>query len=543
MSITLRPIVERELRSHVGCGRLQRDRLSAAAIAVVTLLALAISERWVSGFNLARVLRMLPLSSILPFGLLVIGLSRAQSLLTTDRREGTLPLLLLTHLSGYDIVLAKVLQALVFETSLALAGVPAAILPSVAVGLTLPEVGLAILGCLNVLFFGLALGLLISVVADGPGAQVLCAWIIIPWLVASTPIGTLIPLGGLRETITALQIFNPCDALAHLYAAAAGFRPADYWRSLLASHGLAWGLLALAGFLLPKACRRQAALGVRPHRYALWRRWWVHGRRTRLEWRRRMLNRNAFYWLVSREVWPTTQVWLLLAIPSLLWIWLTWLTWSRRGLNVTVVWAVAAAASWLCVLVPMIPREASRQLIQDRQTGALELLLCTPLDTNGIVRGQWLALIRRFWLPLCLVIALSTALMIVGYATFGFGGMLDPEDRGLWLFSWSTAILLLPLNLMSLSWVAMSRAISAKSAGEATGWAVLQVLGLPAFAVWILSLIGHWIAGDPGWGWTLFLILGGFVATPSIWAWRARTLLRTTLREAAATPYSGRRSC
>ena len=47
--------------------------------------------------------------------------------------------------------------------------------------------------------------------------------------------------------------------------------------------------------------------------------------------------------------------------------------------------------------------EASRQLGTDRHNGALELLLCTPLDVPTILRGQWLAIVRQFAGPVCVV--------------------------------------------------------------------------------------------------------------------------------------------
>ena len=147
---------------------------------------------------------------------------------------------------------------------------------------------------------------------------------------------------------------------------------------------------------------------------------------------------------------PAVQVWLLLAVPTLGWGWLTWIAWVVRGLNITVVLVIAAAVSWLVSLLAIIPREASRRLVDDRVTGALEVVLCTSLGTKALLQGQWLSLARRYSLPVLAVMAAGAALMGSGYATFGFGGMLDPEDRALWLIAWLSGIVLLPLWLTAL---------------------------------------------------------------------------------------------
>ena len=140
-----------------------------------TLLLAAIAERWTTGgLNFSKLMKMAPLASLGPFVLFIIGLNRAVHLLAVERREGTLPLLLLTHLNGYDIVLGKLLQALAMELTLLLATVPALLLPLLASGYKANELTLILLGWLNVLFFALALGLLISAYADGSKVTVGC---------------------------------------------------------------------------------------------------------------------------------------------------------------------------------------------------------------------------------------------------------------------------------------------------------------------------------------------------------------------------------
>jgi hypothetical protein len=108
------PIFARELRSERESHRLRKQRLVAGLIAGAILVVLIFAERWVGGISLRRLISVIPIAiaGVGPFMLLVIGLSRAGNLLSVERREGTLPLLLLTRMTGHDIVLGKLLQAL-----------------------------------------------------------------------------------------------------------------------------------------------------------------------------------------------------------------------------------------------------------------------------------------------------------------------------------------------------------------------------------------------------------------------------------------------
>jgi hypothetical protein len=55
--------------------------------------------------------------------------------------------------------------------------------------------------------------------------------------------------------------------------------------------------------------------------------------------------------------------------------------------------------------------EACRRFVEDRRSGALELLLCTPLGVEEIIRGQWRALRRQFAGPAILILALAATLL------------------------------------------------------------------------------------------------------------------------------------
>lgn len=510
--------------------RLYRERGTGAFTALVALAALLTADRF--GFiDLGKTVRTLPFGGIIPALLLVMGLSRASALLSVDRREGTLPLLLLTHLSGFDIVCGKVLHALATEVLVFLAIVPTLVLPLAAAGFNAPEFALAVLGSLNIIFYGLALGIFASVWADGPKATAVCLLLLLPPILYAGPIGFILPGSGVRRLFTAMDWATPLAALAHLGTAAAGVHPGAYWWNLATSHAIAWGWLLLAGMALPRAVRWQLGWNLERSRSSRRR---ATSRSPSVAQRARLLDVNPFSWLCNRRRWPSVKMWATLMVPSFAWGALALLTWAGPGVNAGYIFAIAIAMSWALALLAGIPAEAAYQLVEDRNSGALELLLCTPTNEQRIISGIWLDLRRRYLGPLMTVLFLSLAMAIGGYLTQGFGGMLDADDLPTWLVGWLTGIVFLPIMLVSLCWVAMRRALFVRNAGEASAIACFNVIVLPAFGVGLIfSMMGN-SAGFGG----LFALLGLFLGTVMLRARYARVILFAQLRQAAASRYS-----
>lgn len=523
------PIFMRELRCREHRRTWLRQRLRIAFAAAAVLMAFITLDTWGGGLKITRLVAVAPFVGMAPFLLFIIGLHGASSLLSIERREGTLPLLLLTRLTGFEITFGKLVQSLAAQTAIFLAALPALVLPMLAVGFDFIETCLLTLACLNVLFFSLALGLLGSVFGDTRKTSSWCLFIFLPILADSTPFSFFLPGGQIRDVLVALQWLNPCAAVAHAPSAAIGFRPGIFWGYLLVTHAVAWCFAIIVGLLLPAAVRREAGLNVGIRRP----RWWQKARNPR----RPLLNRNPFLWLNSRD-WATFAVWFWLVVPAFGWAWLTWLIWATRALNVAVVFAIAVGLSWSLVLLTFIPTHASRQLLSDRLSGALELILCTPVTVQEIARGIWLSLQRRFLLPLSLALLLSAGLMITGYFTSGFGGMLDPEDYSRWLLHWSLGIFFSPLALYALCWMSMKRALFARNIGEVTAIALLQVLGTVAFVLATLYWTTFLIGANPDSRFVTILLILSALTTFIAFALTARRTFLQNLRSSAVHSFA-----
>jgi hypothetical protein len=285
------PILTRELHCLNWRRTFYRQRLSVGMTASTVLLALVLVDRFGGGISLMRMGILGPVLGILPFMVFILGLHGASELLAMERREGTLPLLLMTRVSGWDIIFGKLWQAVFTQGAVSLAAVPGLVLPLLAMGMGYTEFCYLVLAYANVVFFSLALGLLGAVFTDTRSAASWCLFFFLPVLVYSTPFTMFLPGGKLMQELALLQWVNPCAAVAQAPSAAAGFRSARFWEYLLVSHGVAWLLAGAAGWLLPFTTRHLAGR-TQTRRWS----WFRRQRTSSFEMRAPLLERNPFLW-------------------------------------------------------------------------------------------------------------------------------------------------------------------------------------------------------------------------------------------------------
>jgi hypothetical protein len=117
------------------------------------------------------------------------------------------------------------------------------------------------------------------------------------------------------------------------------------------------------------------------------------------------------------------------------------------------------AAFALHVLVKgLVITQASRRFAEDRQSGALEILLATPLPAREILDGQRRALRRQFgwlvWLLLFMNLSLTLATCLA-YRHLHMSG----RDQFVFLSFFVIGALLLFVDLHCLPWIAMLEAL------------------------------------------------------------------------------------
>src|SRR2546426_9114768 len=161
--MTILPIVARELRvaSRHRSTYWLRTGAALALIIVGTWLFLMMQRETVPPHEIAQVLFGILTGGAVLYGLFVGGLSTADCL-SEEKREGTLGLLFLTDLKGYDVVFGKLAASSLNAFYGALAVVPMLGVPLLMGGVTLGEFGRMALVAVNTLFFSVALGIGVS---------------------------------------------------------------------------------------------------------------------------------------------------------------------------------------------------------------------------------------------------------------------------------------------------------------------------------------------------------------------------------------------
>jgi len=177
----------------------------------------------------------------------------------------------------------------------------------------------------------------------------------------------------------------------------------------------------------------------------------------------------------------------------------TLLAWVATLLAIRLVWGIGASTTPLVFLsVPFasllltaparieVGIQASRFFAEARRTGSLELLLCTPLTPEEIVKGHWLTLRRRFFAPVAAVVALVLLLLVFELAEAGRDFISFAVFMGgKCLFQIAAFI----TDVLAAGWVGMLVGLTAKKPSQAPGLTVLYTVALPAFAFCVPDLV------------------------------------------------------
>jgi len=406
------PIVTRELR----VAARKRGTFWLRVAAALTALVIGSGCMFLSGLQGVQTSGMgTALFSTLAWLCLAGGLSAGlfftSDCLSEEKREGTLGLLFLTDLRGYDVALGKLLANSLRSFYALLAVLPVLAITLLMGGVTGAQFWKSALAQVNALFVSLAAGMFVSALSrDSQKA-----------LTATLFLLLLLALGGpIADTIisaTQQRGFEPRWSLsspAFVLAAAGVWGPsAYYWVALVVTHLLGWTMLALASALVPHTWQERKKAGARQNQgwaYA----WRYGGARRRLRLRRKLIGPQPVAWLVCRERWQSLGLWLLAILIvggfGAALIWDTereiWIFWNGIGGLFTLLLYLWAAS------------QACRFPLEARRSGLLELLLATPLNERQIVAGQWRALVRMFGWPVLLLLGVQLSMATLSQVAF-----------------------------------------------------------------------------------------------------------------------------
>ncbi|MSU57299.1 MAG: ABC transporter permease [Pedosphaera sp.] len=527
------PVVERELRSSSRRFGTYWVRTIVAAVVVA-----------ISGFMVMAMRDEQPkdVAEMIFWGIsigamiycLLVGIHSMADCISEEKREGTLGLLFLTDLKGYDVVLGK----LVANSLNSFYGL-ASVLPVLAVtlmmgGITGLRVARVCAVLLNTMFFSMCVGIFASACSRLLRRANAFAFAIILFFTGVIPGLGAWAAWKLELRFTEWEFFLWTSPV-YSYMSAQQLpvpllSPVGFAGALAVIHSLGWFFLLLACFVAPRSWQDKPA-GVRRLRWRDRLKNWSYGAAaSRAAFRRRLLDANAFFWLAARERLKPAWVWTFLGVVACSWIW-GWVKfghdWLSEGIYITTALVLNAVfKNWFAAA-------ATRQLSDDRKMGSLELLLSTPLTVREILRGQALALRRQFLGPVLIVLLAEIVMMVAGMRH-----AMDGADRTVWLNLWVWYFMvLLVADLIALYWVGMWMGLASKNPKRAYSDTAGRVLAMPwiVFSGFMLLTALLSLRGRTDLSWKFFLGfgIGEALALDLIFALWARHQLLTQFREVA----------
>ena len=458
---------------------------------------------------------------------LLAGTWLTSDCVSSEKREGTLGLLFLTDLNGFDILIGKLVSSSFAAFYGLLAIVPLLAIAILMGGVTLGEVGMVAMLLANTMFFSLSAGLFASTLTPN-GRKALYATVLLIFSASIWPLLAMMVCQALEKPLSnqegiLLAIPSPVFSCFISPVGGDGSLPhakSAFLSSLAFVHLEAWLLLLLASRWLPYlAFERSKSFGRRGWAWR-WRNWSFGEGEGRLRYRRKLLDRNAFFWLAAREQRKPIHVWLMLSTILGLWLLAAW-----RYPNYFATPETCFGLGFVIqgILKIWFSSEVCVRLNEDRHSGGLELLLSTPLTVAEIARGQAAALRRQFLAPMLFVLFLEGAFVVAMWRTA------HTVDTATLSLAVAAGMLCLPLDLWALRWAGMWRALTQPKLDRALlgTWGQILVLPWVVYAGVLSSkdlveyMVGRWLPTDSRSALALWTLLNlAIVLAFGLWARR-----------------------
>ena len=532
--MTFLPIVERELLVTSRRHATYSTRLVVALVAIVIGIFFYIANLRTPTHLVANyIFRGLSVLALLYC--LAAGRRSTADCLSEEKREGTLGLLFLTKLKGYDVVLGKLAATSLNSFFCLLAIFPVLAVPLLMGGITNGEFWRMVLVLVNTFLFSLAVGIFSSTLSRNArramGANFL--WFLL--------LGFTLPACGIAiayftpSNMVIDELFYCCPVFSFYitFTKLYWLRWDHFWWSIAIVHAMTWLLILIASHVLPRIWQDRPAEKGKTRLRDRWQTWVYGNPAKRKALRKRLLDINPFLWLAARAWFKPVGAWLGLAIIAGWWLWVrTFLdsSWHDEMLCFTTALLLNALLKlWIAV-------ETGQRLADDQKLGALELLLSTPLTVSDIIRGQFLALRRQFLGPLIFVVAIEFGL------TFALAWYAPLYAARTHAFG-NAGLLLLAVDLAALFWVAVASALTAKNPNQASINTIFRILILPWLGWFVIVTITNvWLmlhgSNDLGWKFYLYLWVWLGLLADAIFGLSAWWLVRTRFRELALQRFS-----
>jgi ABC-type transport system involved in multi-copper enzyme maturation permease subunit len=410
------------------------------------------------------------------FGLcLLSGIFLTADSISSERREGTLGLLFLSELKGYDIVLGKFVALGVNAFYGLLALMPAAALSLLLGGVTGAQFWRTALALTNMLFCSLAVGMFVSAFARDPPTS-MANTLVVLLLMAALPLLATVS-NRLYPSLAwqAIELVSPFLAFLRAGDLSYAGQPKGFWAALFVSGLVGCVFLAIASAILSRSWKLGASLSqpARRHLVALSR---TSTQKTQSAKRRlELLGRDPVQWLTHRQLGHQGLAWLVVAAWGAAVAAVLALSPGGAGSPLVSTYIVLPFGFLLKLVFAV---QATRFFVESRQSGALDFLLCTPLSTREIVHGHAKALALAFFWPVMIFVALlfvPTSVQATRALNDGGLGRAFSVIQGAVL-----TVVRLAMDMFALGWFGMALALTSRRPALASARTVLLVLILPS---------------------------------------------------------------
>jgi ABC-type transport system involved in cytochrome c biogenesis permease component len=420
-------------------------------------------------------------------------LCSAACLLTSDavsseRREGTLGLLLLTKAGDLDVLLGKFCSNGLTSLLALLALVPVFAIPVLGGGVTGTEILRKGLALGNALVFALAVGIYASAPeSDRVRAARKAIFTSVLW--NCVPLVALVGAAQGAKLLSLPAIFSPVLALACASDSTYQSAPYLFWLGLAGGQVASWFMVKRAAGELGRTLREEE-VSVTPILSSTI----PQSAEPRIP---ELVDdeHGPVHWLVDRQRGVRAAIWAaaLIGISANAGT-IALLRFVGTGMGFMPYYSVPGFVTSIlggCLLA----WAASRFFLDARRRGELELLLTTPEGSKNIVSGQWAALKGMIAGPL-LVMMVPFVIQVLTYATrpvgsFGF----------YFLFSAVLGVVNTLLSVATLCWIGMWFGL--KSRGQAA--TILRTVALAKLVPYIGAVVAQMIliplmasGGGPG---------------------------------------------
>ena len=473
---------------------------------------------------------------------MMAGIFQTADCISEERREGTLGLLFLTDLRGYDVVLGKLASTSLNSFYTFLAVVPVMALPLLMGGMTVGEFWRVTLVLVVTLYLSLSVGMLISTLSRDARGAMSGTFLVMLVLAAMMPVFWVLTVSGKSSRgFEFLMLASPPlafrSAFDNYYS---GWKGAgNFWKCILTMLAVGTSCLLAASVLLPRLWQES---GEATREKRNWLRW-PFANWTRLRARsagQRLRDTRPYLWLATRDGRPRVLAHWAFGVLTPVWVCLFLRLMSEssqtnRSSNFLYVILMLMTFVMHLVLKCLAAAEASRRFSEDRASGALELLLVTPLPPAEIVASQFRGVWLSFrWCYLVLTVLNLTLMMFVLHTT-----MFDRNNTpvrmiaimlgGGLLFLFVDSFALIKVGM----WTAMTQTRHARTFLSTIMRVLLPSwLGIVLFVFLISVGALNGINGTPEMTLSAYFLLGGVTAFVTYFAATAR--LNKNFREIAS---------